>query len=236
MTSFTATRPEPITREIKSIKPNQKPAASAGFPPFTLSAPRASRGCVGNVTCFSTLTPTAKDTTEPISHQLKHPVRLCRPGSASHCTTVNEMRAVLCATCERPRLATAASNVQESLMSVPTSPNTEWQCKSCTVVNQGSSILCEVCERPRLATRPPVAPVLSSPGSLSDSGTKWMCQFCTYVNTKPGSRCVRCATCQVKTLPPEFLCPCPSSRLRPAPKINRSRSRGPNQSRDSTRI
>uniref|UniRef100_A0A3B5M8C5 RBR-type E3 ubiquitin transferase n=1 Tax=Xiphophorus couchianus TaxID=32473 RepID=A0A3B5M8C5_9TELE len=55
----------------------------------------------------------------------------------AHCTTVNEMRAVLCTTCDRPRLATP------------------WQCKSCTVVNQGSSILCEVCERPRLATRPP---------------------------------------------------------------------------------
>lgn len=48
----------------------------------------------------------------------------------------------------------------------------EWQCKSCTVMNQGSSILCEVCERPRLATRPPVAPLLSSPGSLSDAETK----------------------------------------------------------------
>lgn len=34
-------------------------------------------------------------------------------------------------------------------------------------MNQGSSILCEVCERPRLATRPPVAPVPSSPRSLS---------------------------------------------------------------------
>ncbi|CAJ1061358.1 E3 ubiquitin-protein ligase RNF31-like isoform X3 [Xyrichtys novacula] len=82
------------------------------------------------------------------------------------------MRAVLCTTCERPRLATAASNVQESLISVSTSPNTEWQCKSCTVVNQGSSILCEVCERPRLATCPPAASLLSSLGSLSESGAK----------------------------------------------------------------
>nr|XP_020503211.1 E3 ubiquitin-protein ligase RNF31-like [Labrus bergylta] len=114
------------------------------------------------------------------------------PWECSHCTTVNEMQAVLCATCERPRLATAASNVQESLSSIPTSLNTEWQCKSCTVVNQGSSILCEVCERPRLATRPPVTPVLSSPGSLSDSGTKWMCQFCTFENTKPALVCVMC--------------------------------------------
>lgn len=46
------------------------------------------------------------------------------PWECAHCTTVNEMRAVLCTTCERPRLATAASTVQESPMSVPTSPNT----------------------------------------------------------------------------------------------------------------
>ncbi|XP_054478483.1 E3 ubiquitin-protein ligase RNF31-like [Anoplopoma fimbria] len=114
------------------------------------------------------------------------------PWECAHCTTVNEMRAVLCSTCERPRLATAASTAQESPMSVPTSPNTEWQCQSCTVVNQGSSILCEVCERPRLATRPPVAPLPSSPGSLSDSGTKWMCEFCTYVNTNPTVVCEMC--------------------------------------------
>ncbi|XP_034561728.1 E3 ubiquitin-protein ligase RNF31-like isoform X1 [Notolabrus celidotus] len=113
------------------------------------------------------------------------------PWECAHCTTVNEMRAVLCTTCERPRLATAASNVQESLVSV--SPNTEWQCKSCTVMNQGSSILCEVCERPRLATRPPAPSMLSSPGSLSESGTKqWMCQFCTFENTKPALVCVMC--------------------------------------------
>ncbi|XP_050922720.1 LOW QUALITY PROTEIN: E3 ubiquitin-protein ligase RNF31-like [Lates calcarifer] len=114
------------------------------------------------------------------------------PWECAHCTTVNEMRAVLCSTCERPRLATAASSVQEGPVSVPSSPNTEWQCKSCTVVNQGSSILCEVCERPRLATRPPVAPALSSPGSLSDAGTKWTCQFCTFVNTKPTLVCEMC--------------------------------------------
>lgn len=59
-------------------------------------------------------------------------------------------------------------------------------------MNQGSSILCEVCERPRLATRPPVAPVLSSPGSLSDAEAKWTCQFCTYVNTKPTVMCEMC--------------------------------------------
>lgn len=118
------------------------------------------------------------------------------PWECSHCTTVNEMRAVLCSTCERPRLSTAASTTQESPASVPTSPNTEWQCKSCTVVNQGSSILCEVCERPRLATRPPVPPVLSSPGPQSDIKTKWTCQVCTYVNTKLAMACEMCLSCK----------------------------------------
>ncbi|XP_068566398.1 E3 ubiquitin-protein ligase RNF31-like [Cebidichthys violaceus] len=114
------------------------------------------------------------------------------PWECAHCTKVNEMRAVLCATCERPRLATAASAAQDNPASVPTSPNTEWQCKSCTVVNQGSSILCEVCERPRLATRPPVAAPPSGSGSPADSGAKWMCQFCTYMNTSPTTVCEMC--------------------------------------------
>ncbi|XP_069562925.1 E3 ubiquitin-protein ligase RNF31-like [Brachyistius frenatus] len=114
------------------------------------------------------------------------------PWGCAHCTTVNEMRAVLCATCERPRLATPASGAQENPASIPTSPNTEWQCKSCTVVNAGSSILCEVCERPRLATRPPVAPVTPGPGSPSDAGAKWTCQFCTFGNTKPSAVCEMC--------------------------------------------
>ncbi|CAN9506077.1 unnamed protein product [Ophioblennius macclurei] len=115
------------------------------------------------------------------------------PWTCSHCTTVNEMRAVLCVTCERPRLATAASPALDASASLPTSPNSEWQCKSCTVVNQGSSILCEVCERPRLATRPPVTPTAaSSPGSLPASGGKWTCQFCTYLNTKPSAVCEMC--------------------------------------------
>lgn len=46
------------------------------------------------------------------------------PWECSHCTTVNEMRAVLCATCERPRLAMAASLLQDSLSSLPSSPST----------------------------------------------------------------------------------------------------------------
>ncbi|XP_044031747.1 E3 ubiquitin-protein ligase RNF31-like [Siniperca chuatsi] len=144
------------------------------------------------------------------------------PWECAHCTTVNEMRAVLCTTCERPRLATAASTVQESLTSVPTSPNTEWQCKSCTVVNQGSSILCEVCERPRLATRPPVAPALSSPGSLSE--TKWMCQFCTYVNTKPTLVCEMCnLSCKddsaAVSLPQSLQQPLSSTKDQPQPGV-----------------
>ncbi|KAK5849762.1 hypothetical protein PBY51_014068 [Eleginops maclovinus] len=149
------------------------------------------------------------------------------PWECAHCTTVNEMRAVLCTTCERPRLSTAASIVPESLTPVPTSPNTDWQCKSCTVVNQGSSILCEVCERPRLATRPPVASLLCSPGSLSESGTKslsqWMCQFCTYVNTHPVAVCEMCnlsgkdsvqpAASSSKEKPPVAVKPQPKPRL-----------------------
>ncbi|XP_047424660.1 E3 ubiquitin-protein ligase RNF31-like [Mugil cephalus] len=117
---------------------------------------------------------------------------LLSPWECAYCTTVNQMRAVLCTTCERPRLATAASVAPDSPGSLLTSPNSEWQCKSCTVVNQGSSILCEVCERPRLATRPPVAPVLTTPGSPSDSAAQWTCQFCTYVNTKPSTVCEMC--------------------------------------------
>ncbi|XP_014868890.1 PREDICTED: E3 ubiquitin-protein ligase RNF31 [Poecilia mexicana] len=102
----------------------------------------------------------------------------------AHCTTVNEMRVVLCTTCDRPRLATPAIAGQDG--SGPTSQNTEWQCKSCTMVNQGSSILCEVCERPRLATRPPVPPA-------AESGSKWTCQFCTFVNSKPSAVCEMCS-------------------------------------------
>lgn len=50
----------------------QRPAASVGFPLFTLSAPHVSRGCVWSVTSFSTLTPTAKDTRGLLLHRLKH--------------------------------------------------------------------------------------------------------------------------------------------------------------------
>ncbi|KAK2886759.1 hypothetical protein Q8A73_020705 [Channa argus] len=145
------------------------------------------------------------------------------PWECAHCTTVNEMQAVLCSTCERPRLATAASTVPESPISIPTSPNTEWQCKSCTVMNQGSSILCEVCERPRLATRPPVTPVLSSPGSLSDSGSKsvsqWTCQFCTYLNTKPTVVCEMCNLSSKDStgdsLPRSLQQPLPNTKVQP---------------------
>ncbi|KAM9839498.1 E3 ubiquitin-protein ligase RNF31-like isoform 1-T2 [Aulostomus maculatus] len=143
------------------------------------------------------------------------------PWECAHCTTVNETRAVLCSTCERPRLATAASTAQEA----PTSPNTEWQCKSCTVVNQGSSVLCEVCERPRLATRPPATPVLSGPGSLSDAGTKWTCQFCTYVNTRPVTVCEICGLACKDTAGvslPQSLLQAPASWKDPAQPVARS--------------
>lgn len=42
------------------------------------------------------------------------------PWQCARCTTVNATRAVLCATCERPRLAAA----QETPPPVPPSPNT----------------------------------------------------------------------------------------------------------------
>ncbi|XP_017269594.1 E3 ubiquitin-protein ligase RNF31 isoform X2 [Kryptolebias marmoratus] len=135
----------------------------------------------------------------------------------SHCTTVNEMRAVLCTTCERPRLAT--SIVPDASMSLPTSPNSEWQCKSCTVLNQGSSILCQVCERPRLATRPPV---ISKPGSVSDSGGKWTCQFCTFVNTQPSPVCEMCSlSCKDSSgvsLPQPLHQVPPVTKVQPLPK------------------
>ncbi|XP_056155351.1 E3 ubiquitin-protein ligase RNF31 [Lampris incognitus] len=115
------------------------------------------------------------------------------PWQCGHCTTVNEVRAVLCVTCERPRLATvAALSTQEDPTSIPSSPNTEWRCKSCTVVNQGSSVLCAVCERPRLATRPPLIPAPSNTASLADASSEWTCQVCTYVNTKPAAVCEMC--------------------------------------------
>ncbi|XP_055006750.1 LOW QUALITY PROTEIN: E3 ubiquitin-protein ligase RNF31-like [Boleophthalmus pectinirostris] len=112
-----------------------------------------------------------------------------------HCTTVNEVRAVLCSTCDRPRLSTGPAPNPEPSPTTPQSPNAAWQCKSCTMVNQGSSVLCEVCERPRLATRPPAAPVKAptSPESLALPVSKWTCQFCTFVNTKPTPICEMCS-------------------------------------------
>lgn len=152
------------------------------------------------------------------------------PWECSHCTTVNEMRAVLCTTCERPRLATAASLLQDNLTSLPSSPNSEWQCKSCTVLNPGSSILCEVCERPRLATRPPVMP---SPGSQSaESNRQWMCRFCTFVNNKPSTACEMCnLVCKdsggdsvshfpQQTHPTTKELPQPGPRPQPRPRVN----------------
>uniref|UniRef100_A0A8C1QU50 RBR-type E3 ubiquitin transferase n=1 Tax=Cyprinus carpio TaxID=7962 RepID=A0A8C1QU50_CYPCA len=108
----------------------------------------------------------------------------------SYCTTVNTMQQVLCETCDRPRLSSAAPSLQEE-QSQP-STISEWQCKSCTVVNAGSSILCEVCERPRLATRPPVAPSRPTPTAAGLMDSQWMCQFCTYVNHTPSPACEMC--------------------------------------------
>ncbi|CAL9697594.1 unnamed protein product [Knipowitschia caucasica] len=129
-----------------------------------------------------------------------HNRSLLTPRTASsweccHCTTVNELRAVLCVTCDRPRLSTAPP-APTAAPDPLQSPTAEWQCRSCTMLNPGSSVLCEACERPRLATKPPAPPVKTSTTgfeSLAPPPTKWMCQFCTYVNTKPGSMCEMCS-------------------------------------------
>ncbi|KAM6977700.1 E3 ubiquitin-protein ligase RNF31-like, partial [Aplochiton taeniatus] len=106
-----------------------------------------------------------------------------RGWQCAQCTTVNDLHAVLCLSCERPRLASPAAIAPEDV--VLPSASAEWQCKSCTVVNQGSSVLCEVCERPRLATRPSVV-------LLPSFETEWMCDACTYVNSKSADQCEMC--------------------------------------------
>uniref|UniRef100_A0AAY4A234 RBR-type E3 ubiquitin transferase n=1 Tax=Denticeps clupeoides TaxID=299321 RepID=A0AAY4A234_9TELE len=133
-----------------------------------------------------------------------------------HCTTVNRMQDVLCGTCERPRLASAAPSSATPHEEPPQSSIiSEWQCKSCTVVNSASSVLCEVCERPRLATRPPtsfrkshsaVNFVLSHHALL-----QWVCQFCTYVNHTPSSVCEICDLTRAEPGPP------PTSLKTPSP-------------------
>ncbi|XP_051984117.1 E3 ubiquitin-protein ligase RNF31-like [Xyrauchen texanus] len=117
----------------------------------------------------------------------------------SYCTTVNTMQQVLCETCDRPRLSSAAPSVQQE----PSQPSTisEWQCKSCTVVNAGSSILCVVCERPRLATRPPVAPLRPTPSATGLMDSQWVCQFCTYVNRTPSPVCEVCCLSRSEPAP-----------------------------------
>ncbi|XP_072307399.1 E3 ubiquitin-protein ligase RNF31-like [Eucyclogobius newberryi] len=144
-----------------------------------------------------------------------------------HCTTLNEFRAVLCSTCDRPRLSTGPG--QDAPPTTPQSPNAEWQCKSCTVLNPGSSVLCEVCERPRLATRPPAAPAKapSGPESLAPPVSKWTCQYCTFVNTRPGSVCAMCSlSCKdtggavslpVARLTAPAPAPAPAARAAPPP-------------------
>uniref|UniRef100_A0A8C9W943 Ring finger protein 31 n=1 Tax=Scleropages formosus TaxID=113540 RepID=A0A8C9W943_SCLFO len=115
----------------------------------------------------------------------------------SYCTTVNGVQAVLCETCDRPRLAGTTPPVPEESLQLSTVA--EWQCKSCTVMNAGLSVLCEVCERPRLATRPPATPVRpapTTPSLLQDSGTQvgWTCQVCTFANSIPAGACEMCSS------------------------------------------
>ncbi|XP_028834240.1 E3 ubiquitin-protein ligase RNF31 isoform X2 [Denticeps clupeoides] len=100
-----------------------------------------------------------------------------------HCTTVNRMQDVLCGTCERPRLASAAPSSATPHEEPPQSSIiSEWQCKSCTVVNSASSVLCEVCERPRLATRPPVTPSRPAAPVLGQRDS----QICDLTRAEPG--------------------------------------------------
>ncbi|KAI1888856.1 hypothetical protein AGOR_G00173080 [Albula goreensis] len=122
------------------------------------------------------------------------------------CTTVNGVKAVLCISCERPRLVCAATSVPEESPQPVTI--TEWQCKSCTVLNSGSSVLCSVCERPRLATRPPTAPERTAPLTTSQ---QWTCQFCTYMNSMPSMECEMC------DLPRSGPAPTPSPASPPLP-------------------
>uniref|UniRef100_A0A673CQV2 E3 ubiquitin-protein ligase RNF31-like n=1 Tax=Sphaeramia orbicularis TaxID=375764 RepID=A0A673CQV2_9TELE len=89
------------------------------------------------------------------------------PWECAHCTTVNEMRAVLCTTCERPRLATAASIVQET----PASPNAG--------ENKMHKRIFDGCLHLNWAF-------------TNATGFVWTCQFCTYVNTKPTAVCEMC--------------------------------------------
>ncbi|XP_023680999.1 E3 ubiquitin-protein ligase RNF31-like isoform X1 [Paramormyrops kingsleyae] len=157
----------------------------------------------------------------------------------TYCTTVNEVQAVLCGTCDRPRLASAASTVLED--SLQASIVSEWQCKSCTVMNSSSSVLCTVCERPRLATRPPVTsahPATATPKSLGTADTQWMCQFCTYANSKPADTCEMCSLPRTGQAPKTPTAPMLGTRLNalslktPAPAIENSDLKRQKQMRD----
>lgn len=113
------------------------------------------------------------------------------------CTTVNDLQAVLCASCETPRLARPIPPSPKE-PSQPSS-NTVWECRSCTVVNPGSSVLCTVCERPRLATRPSITPqrprfppTIASPSHLEANENQWECVHCTFANTRPTEVCEMC--------------------------------------------
>ncbi|XP_047445540.1 E3 ubiquitin-protein ligase RNF31 isoform X2 [Mugil cephalus] len=147
------------------------------------------------------------------------------------CTKVSSVQDLLCVECERLRLESMSSKLDECQPATVT----EWHCKSCTMVNAASSILCEVCERPRLATRPPVtlsrppitpprppAPVLGMPG---DPDSQWVCQFCTYLNYSPATVCEICDLARPEPAPlPLKLCPpspvrrVPALPVKPAPE------------------
>lgn len=117
------------------------------------------------------------------------------PWECSHCTTVNEMRAVLCTTCERPRLATAASLLQDSLTSLPSSPNS------------GES-------RVFVATTQTDVQAVGSEDVESKffffSSAEWQCKSCTVLNSGSSILCEVCERPRLATRPPVM--PSPGSQ------------------------
>ncbi|KAM8881662.1 E3 ubiquitin-protein ligase RNF31-like [Synchiropus picturatus] len=114
--------------------------------------------------------------------------------ACSYCTTVNSSPAAICSTCDRPRLAAAATTAATAVQEAPVSPKSDWACKTCTMVNSGSSVLCEACERPRLATRPPAALPPSAQEAAAPAGPEWKCQVCTFLNGEAAATCDMCGS------------------------------------------
>lgn len=113
------------------------------------------------------------------------------PWECSHCTTVNEMRAVLCTTCERPRLATAASLLQDSLTSLPSSPNS----------GESSVFGAKRQTDVQAAGREDVKSKMVF-FFLSSSSAEWQCKSCTVLNPGSSILCEVCERPRLATRPP----------------------------------